>query len=161
MIEIRRRISAPFPGLSGSPATEAEPAVGANSVPSVRTVVVFPAPFGPRNPKTSPWPTSNERSWNATRSPKHLVRPLTDSAAEPLIFPPDPIATAGGVVTRRTAGRAGRAGADGSSATALSAAGPSAAGPSAVVGAPGTWFWICVWAAARRLRQVLMSHLIR
>ena len=41
------------PGDSG-PATVAVPEVGAMSVPNVRTVVVFPAPFGPRNPKTSP-----------------------------------------------------------------------------------------------------------
>ena len=54
MIEIRRRISAPFSGVSGRPATIAEPEVGAMSVPSVRTVVVFPAPFGPRKPNTSP-----------------------------------------------------------------------------------------------------------
>jgi hypothetical protein len=54
MIAIRRRISTPFSGVSGSPATLAEPDVGAMSVPSVRTVVVLPAPFGPRKPKTSP-----------------------------------------------------------------------------------------------------------
>ena len=54
MIEIRRRISTPFSGASGIPATVADPEVGAMSVPSVRTVVVFPAPFGPRKPKTSP-----------------------------------------------------------------------------------------------------------
>ena len=33
-------------GVKGMPATLAEPDVGAISVPSVRTVVVFPAPFG-------------------------------------------------------------------------------------------------------------------
>jgi hypothetical protein len=43
-----------FSGVSDIPATVAEPDVGAMSVPSVRTVVVFPAPFGPRNPKISP-----------------------------------------------------------------------------------------------------------
>ena len=47
MIAIRRRISTPFSGVSGIPATVAEPEVGAMSVPSVRTVVVLPAPFGP------------------------------------------------------------------------------------------------------------------
>src|SRR5580693_8981113 len=81
MTAIRRRISTPFSRVSGYPATVAEPEVGAISVPSVRTVVVFPAPFGPRKPKTSPWPISNERSANATRSPKHLPSPLTASAA--------------------------------------------------------------------------------
>ena len=54
MIEIRDRIAGPFSGLSGMPATVAEPEVGASSVPSVRTVVVFPAPLGPRKPNTSP-----------------------------------------------------------------------------------------------------------
>ena len=50
------------------------------SVPSVRTVVVFPAPLGPRKPKTSPRPISKETSSNATRSPKRFVRWRTDSA---------------------------------------------------------------------------------
>ena len=54
MIAMRRRMSTPFSGASGMPATVADPEVGAISVPSVRTVVVFPAPFGPRNPNTSP-----------------------------------------------------------------------------------------------------------
>src|SRR4029453_8614368 len=84
MIEIRRRISTPFSGVSGTPATVAEPEVGAMRVPSVRTVVVFPAPFGPRNPNTSPRPPSKEASWNATRSAKRLLRPWTDSAGAPL-----------------------------------------------------------------------------
>ena len=83
MIEIRRRISAPLSGVSGMPATVAEPEVGAMSVPSVRTVVVFPAPFGPRKPNTSPWPISKETSWNATRSPKRLPRPRTEIAGAP------------------------------------------------------------------------------
>ena len=36
------------------PATRAVPAVGASTVASMRRVVLFPAPFGPRRPKTSP-----------------------------------------------------------------------------------------------------------
>ena len=32
----------------------ADPEFGASSVPSVRIVVVFPAPLGPRKPNTSP-----------------------------------------------------------------------------------------------------------
>ena len=40
--------------LKRIPATTAAPDVGAMSVPSVRTVVVFPASVGPRNPSTSP-----------------------------------------------------------------------------------------------------------
>ena len=53
------------------------------SVPSVRTVVVFPAPLGPRKPKTSPRATSNETSSNASRSPKRFDRCLTDTAGAP------------------------------------------------------------------------------
>ena len=65
------------------PATTAEPAVGAISVPSVRTVVVLPAPFGPRKPNTSPHPTLNETSDSAVRSPKRLVSPSTVIASSP------------------------------------------------------------------------------
>jgi hypothetical protein len=65
MIEIRRRIPTPFSGASGIPATAAEPEVGATSVPSVRTVVVLPAPFGPRKPKTSMEWTSRARNRRA------------------------------------------------------------------------------------------------
>ena len=54
MIEIRDRMAGPFSGRNSMPVTVAEPEVGAMSVPSVRTVVVFPAPLGPRNPNTSP-----------------------------------------------------------------------------------------------------------
>jgi hypothetical protein len=54
MIEILRRISTPFSAVSGRPVTVADPEVGAMRVPRVRTVVVLPAPFGPRNPNTSP-----------------------------------------------------------------------------------------------------------
>src|SRR4029453_15003510 len=85
MIEIRRRISTPFSGVSGIPATVADPEVGAMRAPSVRTVVVLPAPFGPRKPKTSPKPISRETSSNATRSPKRLPRPWTESAGVSLI----------------------------------------------------------------------------
>src|SRR5262245_55410330 len=80
MTAIRCRISTAFSGVSGSPATAAEPEVGAMSVPRVRTVVVLPAPFGPRKPNTSPRPTSKLTSSNATRSPNRLVRRSATSA---------------------------------------------------------------------------------
>ena len=54
MMEIFWRIAAPLAALRRMPATTAEPEVGAIRVPSVLTVVVLPAPLGPRNPKTSP-----------------------------------------------------------------------------------------------------------
>ena len=54
MIEIRVRMAGPFSALKGMAAILAVPDVGTSRVPSVRTVVVFPAPFGPRKPNTSP-----------------------------------------------------------------------------------------------------------
>jgi hypothetical protein len=54
MIEIRERIAGPLFAFKGMPATIADPEFGAISVPNVRTVVVLPAPFGPRKPNTSP-----------------------------------------------------------------------------------------------------------
>ena len=62
------------------PATVAEPEVGAISVPRVRTVVVLPAPLGPRNPNTSPWATSKDTSEKAVRCPKRLVSRSTARA---------------------------------------------------------------------------------
>jgi hypothetical protein len=55
-------------------ATVAAPEVGAMRVPSVRTIVVFPAPFGPRKPNTSPWPTSKVTSAKAVRAPNRFDR---------------------------------------------------------------------------------------
>src|ERR1019366_2380860 len=81
MTEIRCRISAALAGPTGMPATVAEPAVGEISVPRIRTVVVLPAPFGPRNPTTSPPATLNDTSDTAVRAPKTLVRWLTSMAA--------------------------------------------------------------------------------
>ncbi len=80
MIAIRCRINTPFSAVRGSPATVADPEVGAIRVPRVRTVVVFPAPLGPRNPNTSPRLTSKETSSYAIRSPKCLERFWTESA---------------------------------------------------------------------------------
>src|SRR5689334_6098222 len=39
----------------------------------MRSVVVFPEPFGPMNPYMDPWGTVNEREFTATWSPKVLV----------------------------------------------------------------------------------------
>src|SRR5579884_2542383 len=46
----------------------------------MRTVVVLPAPFGPRNPNTSPGATPKETSSTARRSPKRFVRRSTTRA---------------------------------------------------------------------------------
>src|SRR5438270_4979866 len=59
------------------PATVAEPAVGLASVHSMLIVVVLPAPFGPRKPKTSPAATSKSTPFTASSSPNRFTRWLT------------------------------------------------------------------------------------
>ena len=61
-------MSTPFSSDPGKPATTAEPEVGSIKALRVRTVVVLPAPLGPRNPKTSPRWTLNSLL-KAVRSP--------------------------------------------------------------------------------------------
>ena len=51
------------------PATRAVPLDGFKSVVSIRTAVDFPAPLGPRNPKTSPLATERLIESTATREP--------------------------------------------------------------------------------------------
>ena len=46
---------------TSKPATVAEPSVGFSSVVSMRSVVVLPAPFGPRNPTTDSRRNSRQR----------------------------------------------------------------------------------------------------
>ena len=79
---MRWRISTPFAGLRAKPATVAEPELGAIRVPSMRTVVVLPAPFGPRNPNTSPLATRSDKLSTAVRSPKRFVRFSISRAGE-------------------------------------------------------------------------------
>src|ERR1700730_16738163 len=81
MIEIRCRISTPLAGSSGTPATTADPDVGVINVASKRTVVVLPAPFGPRKPNTSPAARLNDTSDTASRSPNCLVKCSTTSTS--------------------------------------------------------------------------------
>src|SRR5512138_537240 len=57
------------------PAMRTCPRSGRASPTSMRIVVVFPAPFGPRNPKTSPAESSNETSETTSRLPNRFVRP--------------------------------------------------------------------------------------
>ena len=59
------------------PPMVAVPDVGVTSESSIRSVVVLPAPFGPRKPVIRPGSTVKVRSWTATTLPKCLVRPLT------------------------------------------------------------------------------------
>src|SRR5581483_8902846 len=56
------------------------PAVGRIRPTSMRMVVVFPAPFGPRNPKTSPGRRENETESTMVRRPMIFVRFVATSA---------------------------------------------------------------------------------
>jgi hypothetical protein len=55
----------------------AVPASGATSPASIRSVVVFPAPFGPRNPVTSPGAALKLSPSTAVTRPNRFVRPET------------------------------------------------------------------------------------
>src|ERR1035437_5852835 len=57
-----------------NPATIASPEVGSSSPQSMRIVVVFPAPFAPKNPYISPFSTSKDMESTATKSPKVFCR---------------------------------------------------------------------------------------
>src|ERR1700679_2257079 len=50
----------------------ARPPVGEDSPSSIRSVVVLPAPFGPRKPVIVPGASANERSSTATTLPKRF-----------------------------------------------------------------------------------------
>jgi hypothetical protein len=52
------------------PKTEARPEVGLDSPVSIRIVVVFPAPFGPKKPNTSPGFTLKSISFTAVNGGK-------------------------------------------------------------------------------------------
>ena len=62
------------------PATRAVPDVGRVSVVIMRTVVVLPAPLGPRRPSTVPSGTTKDTPSTATVSPKCLTRPSASIA---------------------------------------------------------------------------------
>src|SRR5437870_2687118 len=63
----------PFSRTMSCPATRALPEVGRSRVVSIRTSVVFPAPFGPRRPYVSPGRTSNVTASSAIVSPNFRV----------------------------------------------------------------------------------------
>src|SRR5436309_593650 len=62
------------------------PEVGRRMPASERSVVVFPAPFGPMRPTISPGPTSNDRSSTAVNSPYVRLRFWTRMAIVVLKF---------------------------------------------------------------------------
>src|SRR5262245_63439527 len=56
------------------------PALARSRPSRTRSVVVLPAPLGPRNPTIRPSSTVNDRSSTASVAPKRLERPLTSIA---------------------------------------------------------------------------------
>ena len=66
---------------TSTPNTRACPASIGSSVASIFSIVVFPAPFGPRTPKISPWRTSRSIPSTARNWPKLLTRPTASIAA--------------------------------------------------------------------------------
>src|SRR2546425_1278317 len=68
------------PSPSGRPSTRPPPAVGCTSPSSIFIEVVFPAPFGPRNPKTVPGGTLRVRSRTAALAPKSFLSARVSSA---------------------------------------------------------------------------------
>src|SRR6266852_8109030 len=70
---MRRFTSIGF-SCTSRPHTEAAPALGGMKPVIIRMVVDLPAPLGPRNPSTSPLPTSKETLSTASFGPKDLLR---------------------------------------------------------------------------------------
>ena len=64
-------------------ATVAEPAVGRSSVVSIRSVVVLPAPLGPRKPTTSPSSTLRSTPSTARTSVAFFPRPVWNVCTSP------------------------------------------------------------------------------
>src|SRR5215208_1315481 len=63
------------------PATVPRPALGRTRPVSILMVVVFPAPLGPRKPKTSPRRTAKLTASTAVKAPYRRVSPSTSTAA--------------------------------------------------------------------------------
>ena len=73
------------PSRAGSiPNTRSEPSLTGETQPIMRMVELFPAPLGPRNPNTSPWPTSKSTASTAVNVPNRLVRPRARISAFPI-----------------------------------------------------------------------------
>src|SRR5512143_1506099 len=80
---------------AGRPRISIVPVSGARMSITIRSVVVLPAPFGPRRPKTLPRGTSSERSSTATWPEKAFAIPLRTMALS-LIDPPGSRGVGGG-----------------------------------------------------------------
>src|SRR5258708_7276608 len=86
-----RRLTPSGSAATSIPSTMAVPDEGRNNPQSIRIVVDFPAPLLPRNPKISPFLTSNDTSSTATNAPNRRVRCLTSIAIDnPLSLIPYP-----------------------------------------------------------------------
>src|SRR5687768_16135891 len=85
---------------------ETEPASGAMMFRIIRIVVVFPAPFGPSRPYTTPCGTLRFRSRTATCSSKRLVTFRISTASLDIVAGDGRRATGGG---QRAAGSGQRA----------------------------------------------------
>ena len=70
---MRARSAPAVARVNVSPSIATVPDEGGISPPSIRSVVVFPAPFGPSSPNTSPPWTVNVTLSTATRSPNRRV----------------------------------------------------------------------------------------
>jgi hypothetical protein len=71
---IRARSVPAVARVSDTPSMTTLPLVGAISPASIRIVVVFPAPLGPRRATISDFDTSNDTSATTARAPNRRVR---------------------------------------------------------------------------------------
>src|SRR4051794_32574330 len=93
----RPRIRGPSTAGS-SPRIRSSPALTGDTHPTIRIVLVLPAPFGPRKPKLSPVATSKSMPSTAVKSPNFLVSPrawmsgvgVSSCAMGPRMVPHDP-----------------------------------------------------------------------
>src|SRR5258706_1022006 len=65
--------------VTSIPMILADPSVGVSNPHNIRIVVVFPLPFGPRYPNTSPGCTVKETWSTAVKLPNFFVNPITSS----------------------------------------------------------------------------------
>src|SRR5215469_9541122 len=70
-----------------APHTVADPAVGLSSVVSMRSVVVLPAPFGPRKPTISPSSTARSTPRTASTGPLRLLNVRASPRASMIAMP--------------------------------------------------------------------------
>src|SRR5262249_12414626 len=73
------------PSCGSRPKSRTEPAVGRISPSRMWSVVVLPAPFGPRSPSTSPRRSSNEMPASATARGKRFTRSRTATAGTAML----------------------------------------------------------------------------